>query len=93
MRFTSIEAASSRQTTHASSARENATLPHRDSFIPVWVTGQSCTYRLPPVTPGAPILWLLCLCVCVSVLTLGPRRALGRARDTQALTCRQQRFD
>lgn len=30
--------------------------------------------------------------VSVSLLTPGPRRALGRARDTQTLTCRQQRF-
>lgn len=31
--------------------------------------------------------------VSLSLLTPGPRQALGRARDTQTLTCRQQRFD
>lgn len=36
---------------------------------------------------------LVAVSMYVSVLTLGPRRALGRARDTQTLTCRQQRFD
>lgn len=36
---------------------------------------------------------LVAVSVYVSVLALGPRRALGRARDTQTLTCRQQRFD
>lgn len=46
------------------------TLPHcvswvRQSFISVWVTGQSSTYRLPPVTSGAPIFCLLCLCMCL----------------------------
>lgn len=36
---------------------------------------------------------LVAVSVYVSVRTPGPRRALGRARDTQTLTCRQRRFD
>lgn len=49
----------------------NETLPHRvsrtrQSLISAWVTGQSSTYRLPPLPPGAPIFWLLCLCMCLS---------------------------
>lgn len=36
---------------------------------------------------------LVAVSVSLSLLTPGPRRALGRAWDTQTLTCRQQRFD
>lgn len=49
--------------------------------------------QVAPRDPRSSHLLGCCVCVCVSVLTLGPRRALGRARDTQTLTCRQQRFD
>lgn len=37
----------------------------RRSLISAWVTGQSSTHRLPPVTPKAPISWTLCLCLCL----------------------------
>lgn len=36
---------------------------------------------------------LVAVSVSLSLLTPGPRQALGRAWDTQTLTCRQQRFD
>lgn len=36
---------------------------------------------------------LVAVSVSVSLLTPGLRQALGIARDTQTLTCRQQRFD
>lgn len=70
------------------------TLPQCHGLGKVWslhgVRGQICTYRLPPATPAiSRPPGRLCLCLST---TRGPRRALGRARDTQTLTCRQQRF-
>lgn len=38
----------------------------RQSLISAGFRGQSSTYRLPPLTPNAPISWLLCLCLCLS---------------------------